>query len=106
MRNLAGNLHHISAGASSPSLSERLHYLEHDKRGIQSPVPVDVGRYLNESQLMALHSLEGFGWQLAFVRRPLFMTPVVVVHNPEHTQYAQLEEDGSVNTKCDLALRA
>ena len=106
MRTLASKLHHISPGATSPSLSERLHYLENDKRGVQRAVPVDVGRYLNEAQLLALQSLEGFGWQLAFVRRPLFMEPVVVVHHPDHSQYALLEDDGAVNQKVKIGLRA
>jgi hypothetical protein len=34
---------------------------------------------------------------LAFIRRPLFMPPMVVVRNGEQTKYAVLEDDGSVN---------
>jgi hypothetical protein len=68
-----------------------------DKRGTRAALPADVLYYLNEVQRIALHSLENFGWQLAFIRRPLFMPPMVVVRNGEQTKYAVLEDDGSVN---------
>lgn len=87
------------------TLAERLQHVVDNRRGVQKAVPIDLGRYLNESQLLALHSLESFGWHLWFVRRPLFMQPIVMVANSESTQHAQLEEDGSVNLKPQLHLR-
>lgn len=87
------------------SLAERLQHIVDDRRGAQKAVPIDLGRYLNESQLLALHSLESFGWHLWFVRRPLFMQPIVIVSNAESTQHAQLEEDGSVNLKSQIHVR-
>ena len=66
-------------------------------RGSRSPLPADVLYYLNEVQRLALHSLENFGWQLAFIRRPLFVPPLIVVKNSEQSKFAVLEEDGSVN---------
>jgi hypothetical protein len=87
------------------TLAERLQHVVDNRRGAQKAVPIDLGRYLNESQLLALHSLESFGWHLWFVRRPLFMQPIVMVANSESTQHAQLEEDGSVNLKPQLHLR-
>ena len=68
-----------------------------DARGSRSALPYDVLYYLNDVQRLALHSLENFGWQLAFIRRPLFVPPVVVVKNVEQSKFAILEEDGSVN---------
>jgi len=87
------------------SLAERLQHIVDNRRGVQKAVPIDLGRYLNESQLLALHSLESFGWHLWFVRRPLFMQPIVIVANSESTQHAMLEADGSVNLKPPLQLR-
>jgi hypothetical protein len=87
------------------TLAERLQHVVDNRRGVQKAVPIDLGRYLNESQLLALHSLESFGWYLWFVRRPLFMQPIVIVANAEATQHARLEEDGSVNLKPSLTLR-
>ncbi|RZA06774.1 MAG: hypothetical protein EOO68_04485 [Moraxellaceae bacterium] len=66
-------------------------------RGSRHALPTDVYYYLNEVQRIALHSLENFGWQLAFIRRPLFVPPVVVVENSGQSKFAVLEEDGSVN---------
>lgn len=68
-----------------------------DKRGSRHALPSNVFYYLTEIQRIALRSLENFGWQLAFIRRPLFIPPVVVVKNAEQSKYAILEEDGSVN---------
>ncbi len=66
-------------------------------RGSRKALPADVYYYLNEVQRIALNSLENFGWQLAFIRRPLFVPPMIVVKNAEQSKFAVLEEDGSVN---------
>ncbi len=94
-----------SKSSLKSTLAERLQQVVDNRRGAQKAVPIDLGRYLNESQLLALHSLENFGWHLWFVRRPLFMQSIVMVANAESTQHAQLEEDGSVNLKPSLQLR-
>ncbi len=66
-------------------------------RGTRAPLPMDVEYYLNDVQRIALHSLENFGWQLAFIRRPLFVPPMVVVRNDDQNKFALLEEDGALN---------
>lgn len=71
--------------------------MKDDVRGTRSPLPVDVLYYLNDIQRVALHSLENFGWQLAFIRRPLFMPPKIIVKNDAQKKYAVLEEDGSMD---------
>jgi len=71
--------------------------IKEDVRGSRNALPADVYYYLNEVQRIALNSLENFGWQLAFIRRPLFVSPMVVVKNCEQSKFAVLEEDGSVN---------
>jgi hypothetical protein len=90
---------------NKPSLAERLQHLVDDRRGVNKAVPINLSSFLNESQMLALHSLESFGWNLWFVRRPMFMPPLVVVANGESTQHAVLEEDGSVNLKPQIHLR-
>lgn len=87
------------------TLAERLKNVVDEKRGQQKAIPIDLGRYLNNLQLLALHSLESFGWNLWFIRRPLFMQPIVVVASPDSNKYAVLEEDGSVNMNPALAVR-
>jgi len=76
-----------------------------ESRGSRSALPEDVLYYLNEVQRLALHSLENFGWQLVFIRRPLFVPPMVVVKNSEQSRFAVLEEDGSVNLSPLVRLR-
>ena len=70
---------------------------DEELRGSRSDLPADVLYYLNEVQRLALHSLENFGWQMAFIRRSLFIPPMIVVKNSEQSKLAVLEEDGSVN---------
>jgi len=86
-----------SQPSGSVQSSRRLEASREDLRGSRTAVPRGVYYYLNEVQRIALHSLEHFGWQLAFIRRPLFVAPLVVVKNQEKARFAVLEEDGSVN---------
>lgn len=80
-------------------------YKSLDKRGSQEPVPTDLASYLTKMQFRSLNHLEGFGWKLAFVRRPLFDPSTVVLLSPEGKQYAILEEDGSLNLESSLHVR-
>lgn len=76
-----------------------------DKRKNIAPIPEDIEAHLNESQLCRLRSIEGFGWQLKFIRRPLFQIPVIVVVNAEGTELGVLEEDGSLDLEPSIELR-
>ncbi len=84
-------------GTQGPTSSER--------RGGKAPVPSDLEQLLTQDQLLSLHRVEEFGWQLAFVRRPLFQSPVTVVTNPGHQRFAVLEEDGEINQSPDIVIR-
>ena len=57
-------------------------YQNLNKRGTQEAVPQQLAQYLTEMQMQSLEQLEDFGWRLAFVRRPLFASPTVVLHSP------------------------
>ena len=80
-------------------------YQKLDKRGSQPAIPHDVDQYLTPLQRQSLDNLQDFGWQLAFVRRPLFELPTVVLLSPEGKQYATLEEEGSLNLEPELRWR-
>ena len=60
---------------------------------------------LNEAQLMTLRSLETFGLELKFIRRPLFQPPVPVVFDASREKFAILEEDGTLNENPDIEIR-
>jgi hypothetical protein len=68
-----------------------------EKRKSESAIPDNVKEVLNEEQMMTLRKIEGFGWQLRFVRRPLFQTVVPVVVSGKGDQIGVLEEDGRLN---------
>jgi hypothetical protein len=80
-------------------------YKRLDKRGTQPPVPDEIDMYLTDLQRISLSQLGDFGWHLAFVRRPLFESPTVVLLSPEEKQYAILEEEGSLDLDPQIRLR-
>ena len=74
------------------------------RKGV-SPIPLNLRAFLNEDQRRTLKQIESFGWQLAFIRRPLFQDPVVVIANGDASTYSVLEEDGTINSEPDILIR-
>ncbi len=70
------------------------------------PIPEHVEKYLNEDQQAQLQTLERFGWNIKFIRRPLFQEPVVIVVNPSVNSIAVVENDGRLNQQPGIELRA
>lgn len=68
-------------------------------------IPTDIKSQLTALQRHALASLEGFGWSMKFVRRPLFQDHVIVLVDPSGKQHAILHEDGSIDRDIDIAIR-
>ena len=66
----------------------------------------ELDRYLTVEQLRGLQQMESFGWSLAFVRRPLFQTPVAILYSADTQRYALLTEDGEIEYNPDLMIRA
>ena len=77
-----------------------------DKRTGDSPIPEDIKEYLNEDQLDQLHTIEGFGWHLKYVRRPVFQEPVIVVTSQDGQSIGILEEDGRLNLEPNIKTRS
>lgn len=77
-----------------------------EKRKGMVPVPGNLDALLNQNQLRALRQIETFGWQLHFVRRPLFQEPVAGIISPEGDKVATLEKDGRINLLPDSAIRS
>ncbi|SMF51643.1 hypothetical protein SAMN02745866_03281 [Alteromonadaceae bacterium Bs31] len=76
-----------------------------ERRNRSKPVPLNMGEYLNQDQTLSLRQMESFGWQIAFIRRPLFQDPVVIVTNNDQSKYGVLEQDGSINVDAMITLR-
>ena len=70
----------------------------------EKPVPDNLQQMLNELQLLALRRIEGFGWELRFVRRHP-SHPIPVVSNSDGTTIGVLEDDGRVNLEYEIRLR-
>ena len=60
---------------------------------------------LNEDQRIALSDLERFGWELKFIRHPLFQGSVAVLYDPDRKGYACLESDGTLNEHPTFRIR-
>ena len=76
-----------------------------EKRKDILPIPDNLGELLNQQQMQALRHIESFGWQLQFVRRPMFQEPVPVILGPAGDKFAILERDGRINVTHDLNVR-
>ena len=60
---------------------------------------------LTEAQLVTLGRMEGFGWKMAFIRRPLFQEIVPVLVHADSKLLGILQSDGSWNTEPNTEFR-
>lgn len=78
---------------------------EMERRKAEKELSVTLKRSLNEAQRITLQGLEHFGWELKFVRRKPFQTPIPVVFDGDRKKFAVLEEDGSLNENPGFEIR-
>ena len=76
-----------------------------DKRKNENPIPYNYKQHMNNAQQEQLRTIEGFGWKIFFIRRPLFKDPVVVVTNQEGSSLGILEKDGRLNLEPNIVIR-
>ena len=57
----------------------------------------ELRKELNPAQLETLCDLERFGWELKFIRHPLFQPSIPVVFDGDRKTFAILEPDGTLN---------
>lgn len=79
--------------------------VDKERRKGFKPLPVALLRQLNEAQRMTLTTIGKFGWEVRFIRHPMFLPPVPVVYDPDHRKYAVLETDGSLNETDAIKVR-
>jgi|GEM_PF-407206 hypothetical protein len=79
--------------------------MDREKRKGVEPVPDNAMELLNQLQIMILRQIEGYGWRLHFIRRPLFQEPVPVVIDGDGRKIGILEEDGTLNREPDIIVR-
>jgi hypothetical protein len=76
-----------------------------ERRRAEKAQQAALRRDLNVAQQMTLTGLERFGWELKFVRRPMFQASIPIVFDSEHKKYAVLEEDGTLNENPGFKIR-
>jgi hypothetical protein len=79
--------------------------MEIDRRSEGNQVPESLGEVLNKMQLLTLSKMEGFGWRLAFIRRPLFQDIVPVLFHPDNKTLGTLDDEGALNTQSGIEFR-
>lgn len=80
-----------------------MNYVE--RRKIESIPVSELKKELNELQLATLESLEPFGWQIKFIRRPFNLPKVAVVFDNASLSYGEIEIDGTLNEKHNFSVR-
>ncbi len=79
--------------------------MDTEKRNDIQPVPENIEEALNEAQVRTLRSIKSFGWELHFVRRPLFQEVIPVLINKEGDKFIVLNENGAINEAPDMDIR-
>ena len=77
---------------------------DNKRKGIK-PIPPNYRSYMNEAQQAQLVTIEGFGWNLKFIRRPPNEDNVVVVVSPDGGSIGVLEEDDRLNLDPKIVIR-
>ena len=80
--------------------------MDQEKRKGRKPIPDHFKKLLSEEQLDSLRQLERFGWEICFMRMPLFQPLIVVLLNETTHQYGILTEDGQLDTESVLSVRS
>lgn len=79
--------------------------MEREKRKGEPPVPANFQDALSPDQMLTLRQIENFGWQVAFVRRPLFQESVIVVATADNKKFGILEDTGELNLQAEIKMR-
>ena len=76
-----------------------------DKRKGDKPIPGNLEDMLTESQKLALPGIKFSGWELRYVRRPLFHEPVLVMPNSIENRLGILDAFGIIKQSENIKVR-
>ena len=79
--------------------------MDREKRKGNIPLPKNLKEVLNKAQLDALSGMEYAGWELRFLRRPLFQEPMLFIQNPNDGRIWVLDKDGSIKIQSNIKVR-
>ena len=72
------------------------------KRGIKPSVPFGYEALLTQDQRHVVDRCRGFGWELHFIRRPLFSDPIIVMIDANDRQHCLIHDNGQREPFNDL----
>jgi hypothetical protein len=79
--------------------------MDNDKRHGDDPIPENLEDWLSQDQLNALKQIRSFGWELKFVRRPVFQDPIVIIYCDDGNKIGVLGKDGKIDMNPDITIR-
>jgi hypothetical protein len=79
--------------------------MESERRKAEHAGANALRRELNALQQATLSNLERFGWELKFIRRPLFQQPIAVVFDSDRKHFAVLQTDGTLEENPGFDIR-
>ena len=79
--------------------------MDREKRKGNIPLPKNLKEVLNEAQWQVLSGIEYAGWELRFLRRPLFQEPMLFIQNPNDGRIGILDKDGSIKIQSNIKVR-
>ncbi|WP_455366102.1 hypothetical protein [Kaarinaea lacus] len=79
--------------------------MDFDKRMGMAAIPQNYEKLLTASQMVALRSIEGYGWSLQFVRREGLPVPIPVIRGADGVAIGIIDEDGNINMNPDITIR-
>ncbi|MGD8566758.1 MAG: hypothetical protein PVJ39_01545 [Gammaproteobacteria bacterium] len=79
--------------------------MESEKRSGLPAIPPGYEKLLTSAQMVALRSIEGYGWSLKFIRREGLPTPLPVINGADGTTIGTIDEDGNLNMNPDINIR-
>ena len=80
--------------------------MDKEKRKGRAAIPGHFKKLLNEEQILSLQRLEKFGWEVRFVRMPLFQPLIIALYNVSTDKFGILNEMGDLDTDSDLKVRS
>jgi hypothetical protein len=79
--------------------------MEKEKRNGDAPLPANLKELLSEAQRLALPGLEYTGWKPWFLRKRMFQTPLLVMHNASDGRTGIMDEAGKISVKDNISIR-
>jgi hypothetical protein len=79
--------------------------VDREKRKGEISLPVNLEEMLNSAQRQALPGIEFLGWKPQFLRKSLFMSPVLVMHNAKDGRIGILDENGRLKIQTNIKVR-